>query len=88
MKQVAEKLAEKQNITKKLAGEIVDFVIAGLIEEIKAEEKVRVSGLGTFSKKERAARTARNPKSGESIPVAAKTVVTFKAAKDLKEAVA
>ena len=85
MKNVVNEVAEAFGLTKKLAGQIVESVICNLIKEIKETEKVRVSGFGTFTVKERAERKARNPKTNEEIIVPAKKVVGFKMAKDLKE---
>jgi len=85
MKQVIEKIATDFNVTKKVAKELVESVVEGLVNSIKTEDKVRANGLGTFSRKEKPARKARNPKTGETIDVPAKTVVKFTVAKDLKE---
>ena len=85
MKQVIEKVAAQFGVTKKLSKEMVDSVVAGIVETLKAEEKLRINGLGTFSLKAKPARTARNPKSGEPVSVPAKTVVKFSTAKDLKD---
>ena len=87
MKNVVNEIAEQFGLTKKLAGEICDAVIGGIIKEVKESEKVRISGFGTFALKEKAARKARNPKTGEEIDLPAKTVVTFKMAKDLKDSI-
>ena len=87
MKNVVEKIASENNITKKLAGELVASIIEGIKAEILSGEKLRISGFGTFTIKERAARTARNPQTGGEVKVPAKNVVTFKPATDFKEAV-
>lgn len=57
-----------------------------ITRETNAGEKVQLNGFGLFKQIHKAARTARNPKTGEAIPVAAKTVVTFKAAKSAAKA--
>ena len=85
MKQVIEKVASEFDLTKKLAKEVVDSVVNGIVATLKADQKLRVNGLGTFSLKAKPARTARNPKSGEPVSVPAKTVVKFSTAKDLKD---
>jgi len=54
------------------------LVIKAAVEE---GEKVMIRDFGTFSMKDRAARTARNPKTGEAVQVPAKTVLVFKASK-------
>lgn len=83
MKNVINEIAGEFELTKKIAGEIVDAVIAKIVQEVKTSEKVRISGLGTFKLKTRAARKARNLQTGEEIQVPAKTVIDFKMAKDV-----
>ena len=56
--------------------------------ELDAGRKVRLTGFGTFATKHRAARTGRNPATGATIQLAAKTYPTFKAGKGLKDRVA
>ena len=85
MKQVIEKIAGEFNLTKKLAKEVVDSVVEGLIGEIKTGTKIRVTGLGSFTVVNKPSRQGRNPKTGETITIPAKNVVKFTVAKDLKE---
>lgn len=70
---------------------VVELALEGLLTAISsgvtANEKVDVKDFGTFKLKTRAARKARNPKTGEQIDVPAKNTVTFKPAKALLEAV-
>lgn len=73
--------------TKVQAEEVVDTIINGIIDALKKGDEVSIAGLGIFSTKNRAARTARNPRTGESIQVAAMRVPKFRAAKALKDAV-
>ncbi len=73
--------------TKVQAEEIVDIVIDSIVGTLKNGGEVSVAGLGIFSTKVRAARQARNPRTGESISVPAMKVPKFRAAKALKEAV-
>lgn len=73
--------------TKVQAEQVVDTVIDTIINTMKKGEEVSIAGLGIFSVKKRAARTARNPRTGESIQVAAMNVPKFRAAKALKDAV-
>lgn len=87
MKSVIAKIAEENQITLKLATSIVKSVIEGIQTQIVSEEKVRISGLGTFSKVAKPACTRRNPKTGEPVECAAKVGVKFKAGKELLEAV-
>ncbi len=75
------------NTTKVQAEQIVDKVFDSIVATLKKGEEVSVAGLGIFSVKQRAARDARNPRTGETVKVAAMKVPKFRAAKALKEAV-
>ena len=76
--------AETAETTQVLAGKVIDAFIEGIQDGIATSGKVKVAGLGTFDTAERAARTARNPKTGEPVEVPAKTVVKFKLERGLK----
>ena len=73
--------------TRVQAEEIVDSIFDTITNTMKAGEEISVAGFGVFVAKERAARTARNPKTGEAVAVPAMKVPKFRAAKALKEAV-
>ena len=73
--------------TKVQAEEIVDSVFDAIIGTMKKGGEVSIAGFGIFSVKARAARMARNPKTGEQVKVAAKKVPKFRASKALKDAV-
>lgn len=73
--------------TKTTAEQAVEKVIEVIINSLKKGEEVSIAGLGIFTVKERAARQARNPRTGESISVPAMKVPKFKASKHLKDAV-
>lgn len=73
--------------TKVQAEAVVDKVIEVITSELKRGEEVSIAGLGIFSVKQRAARQARNPRTGEMVQVAAMKVPKFRAAKGLKDAV-
>jgi DNA-binding protein HU-beta len=75
------------NTTKVQAEQIVDKVFDSIVASLKKGEEVSVAGLGIFSVKQRAARDARNPRTGETVKVAAMKVPKFRAAKALKDAV-
>lgn len=73
--------------TKVQAEQVVDTVFGSITDALKGGDEVSVAGFGIFSAKMRAARTARNPRTGETVNVPAMKVPKFKAAKALKEAV-
>ncbi len=73
--------------TKVQAEEVVESLIEAITKTLKKGEEVSIAGLGIFSVKTRAARMARNPKTGEQVKVAAARVPRFRAAKALKDAV-
>lgn len=65
----------------------VETVIESIVGSLKKGQEVSIAGLGIFSVKTRAARQARNPRTGETLQVQAMRVPKFRAAKALKEAV-
>ena len=73
--------------TKVDAEKAVDSIVTTIIDTLKQGQEVSIAGLGIFSTKMRAARQARNPRTGEAIQVPAMRVPKFRAAKALKEAV-
>ena len=73
--------------TKVQAEEVIDGLLEAITGTLKKGGEVSIAGLGIFSVKMRAARMARNPKTGEQVKVAATRVPKFRAAKALKDAV-
>jgi len=82
-----EVMAEAGDISKTAAGRALDALTDAIAVALKQGETVSVIGFGTFSVKERAARTGRNPQTGASIEIAASKTPSFKAGKALKDAV-
>ena len=78
-------VAAEAGITKKDANLVIGTVIDGIKAGLLADKKVTLVGFGTFSVVERAARKARNPKTGEPIDVPRKMVPKFKPSKLLKD---
>ncbi|MEK7334217.1 MAG: HU family DNA-binding protein [Candidatus Binatota bacterium] len=78
-------VASKADIPKQKAEEIVNGVFDDIVAALKNGDKVNISGFGTFSVSERKARIGRNPKTGESIQIAASRAAKFKAGKTLKD---
>jgi len=73
--------------TKVQAEEVVNGMFDAIVATLKKGGEVSIAGIGIFSVKQRAARMARNPKTGEAVKVAATKVPKFRAAKALKDAV-
>ncbi len=80
-------IASTASLTQAQATAALNAVESGVIKALAAGEDVALIGFGTFSVKERAARTGRNPKTGEEIQIAAAKAPIFKAGKGLKDAV-
>jgi DNA-binding protein HU-beta len=80
-------IAEGADISKAAAGRALDSVIDSITGALKSGDQVSVVGFGTFTVRERAARTGRNPRTGEEIKIAAAKVPAFKPGKALKDAV-
>ena len=84
--ELVEFVAEQADLTKADAARALDAVVAGVTKGLKKEGKVTLVGFGTFSAKKRAARTGRNPQTGEEVKIAARVVPGFKAGQKLKDA--
>lgn len=80
-------VAEEAGLSKADAGRAVDAVFDSISGALKGGNKVSLVGFGTFLVRERAARQGRNPKTGETITIAAGKSPAFKAGKGLKDAV-
>ena len=85
--QLVDKIAENAYISKASAGRDLDAFIDAVSDSLKAGDQVALVGFGTFSVRERAARTGRNPQTGAEIQIAAAKVPGFKAGKALKDSV-
>ena len=83
--QLIEAVASELGTSKAAASRTVDAVITSITTGIKQDESVTIVGFGTFIRKERAARTGRNPATGEPMRIDASTTVGFKASQQLKE---
>lgn len=84
---IVEAVHGKLGGTKVQAEEVVDVVIDSIVTTLRKGGEVSVAGLGIFSTKTRAARQARNPRTGETISVPSMRVPKFRPAKALKDAV-
>lgn len=80
-------IADKADLSKVAAEKALKAALEGIADALTKGEIVTLSGLGKFSVSERAARTGRNPKTGEAIQIKARKVPVFKAGAALKQAV-
>ena len=81
-------VAEQMEVTTKQSTAFFDFLASTAIQETKNNGEFTIPGLGKLVKAERAARIGRNPQTGESIKIKAKTSVKFRVAKAAKDAIA
>jgi DNA-binding protein HU-beta len=82
-----EAVAAHSGLSKADAGRAVDAVVGSITGALKAGESVNLIGFGTFDVRERAARTGRNPRTGEAIKIKKARVPKFRPGKALKDAV-
>jgi DNA-binding protein HU-beta len=80
-------MAAKADLTKDQTTAALAALLTTITETLTAGEKVAIPAMGTFEVREHAARQGRNPRTGETVEIAAKKVPTFKEAKALKDAV-
>ncbi|HAI96168.1 MAG: DNA-binding protein HU [Cycloclasticus sp.] len=80
-------IADESGLTKADAGRALDATISSVSNALKDGDSISLIGFGTFSVKERSARTGRNPQTGETIQIKASKIPSFKAGKTLKDSV-
>jgi DNA-binding protein HU-beta len=84
-KDLTELVAKKANLTNKAAKEAVRVFLTGIRDSLKRNEKVVLTGFGTFSVRSRKQRKGRNPKTGETITLSARKAPGFTPGKSLKK---
>ena len=85
--QLIDAIVEKSGLKKKEAEAALNAMTAAIADALKAGEKVQLIGFGTFDVKERGAREGRNPRTGETIKIAACKSPAFTAGKALKDSI-
>jgi DNA-binding protein HU-beta len=85
--QLLEKLANAAGLTKKDVTKVLDALVNTAYSEVKSSGEFSLTGLGKLIKKHRAARQGRNPATGATIQIPAKTVVKFRVSKAAKDAI-
>ncbi len=80
-------VADRTSMSRAAAGEVIDATFEAITTALKGGDEVKIIGFGNFSVAKRAASQGRNPRTGESIKIAASNTPKFKAGKGLKDAV-
>jgi DNA-binding protein HU-beta len=87
LKHLAADMAEAHELSKKQAETVLTDLVERITKHLKNGERIRIVGLGILQVRERAARTGRNPATGEEIQIKASKKVAFRPSKELKESV-
>ncbi|MGO3932891.1 HU family DNA-binding protein [Rhodopseudomonas pseudopalustris] len=87
LKHLAAALAEDHELSKKKSEEILTDMVGRITKHLQDGERIRIVGLGILQVRTSAARTGRNPATGEPIEIKASKKVAFRPAKELKEAI-
>jgi integration host factor subunit beta len=82
--ELVEAIAAQTGVSKKDTGIVVNLILDNISRALESSDKVELRGFGSFKVKSRRSRTARNPRSGDSVMVPAKLVPYFKASNELK----
>lgn len=82
--EIAESLLEKCGINKRESKQLVETFFEEILTSLQKGEQVKLSGFGNFDLRDKSQRPGRNPKTGESVPVTARRVVTFRPSQKLK----
>jgi len=86
-KEIVKTISEEMGLTQLKTKEIVQKTFDAIIEALVTDERIELRNFGVFEVKKRAARKARNPRTGDKVHVPAKYVVTFKPGKEMEERV-
>ena len=86
--ELVEIAAKEADISKAAAGKVLDAIVAAVVKTVSKGDTVALVGFGTFKSSKRAARTGKNPRTGEALKIAATTVPKFSAGAGFKAAVA
>lgn len=87
-KDIVRNISEELGLTQQQVKEIVQRTLDGITDSLVREGRIELRDFGVFEVRKRAARVARNPRTGDSVPVPEKSVVSFKAGKRMEELVA
>jgi len=84
---LSEAVFREVGLSRNESSQLVEAVLTYMSDALAAGDSVKISSFGTFSVRDKSARIGRNPKTGEEIPISARTVVTFRPGQKLKERV-
>ena len=85
--ELCNRVADRAAVSRETAGSVVTVALSVIAEALASDETVAIAGFGTFSTRDRPARRGRNPRTGESIAIAASRTPAFKAGKTLRDRV-
>lgn len=82
---IVERVYKEAGFSKKEAADLVDLIFKVIKDTLARGEKVKISGFGNFSIRDKATRVGRNPQTGDAMNISARRVLTFKPSQILKE---
>ncbi len=82
---IVERVYKEAGFSKKEAADLVDLIFKVIKDTLSRGEKVKISGFGNFSIRDKATRMGRNPQTGEAMPISARRVLTFKPSQILRD---
>lgn len=85
--ELVDHIAGETGLTKKSVADVLESLMGGVMKVVKKGDAVTLTGFGTFKASKRSARTGRNPQTGASIKIPARTVPVFKAGKAFRDMV-
>lgn len=85
---LAREIADRIGLTRTATQAVIDGFLAAVVLNLEDHKSVQLRGFGTFTVKNRAARTGRNPRTGDEVPVPERSAPVFRPCKELREAVA
>jgi len=86
-KEIVKQISERIGLTQLKTKEIVQLTFDAIVDTLLEDKRIELRNFGVFEVKQRKARKARNPRTGEKVDVPAKNVVTFKPGKEMEERV-
>lgn len=82
---IVERVYQEAGFSKKESAELVDLIFKVMKDTLSRGEKIKISGFGNFSIRDKATRMGRNPQTGDSMPISARRVLTFKPSQILRD---